>query len=183
MTVESVAAALKLLSERGARQYGDEAVSQLAHALQCATLAERSGASSALIVAALLHDIGHLLGEDGAARSGADAEHEQVGAAALAVLFRPAVTEPIRLHVPAKRYLCAREPGYDAVLSPASRRSLALQGGAFSPEETRAFLQSPYARDAVALRRWDEAAKDPNAETPGLLHFSKHIDASGVLAA
>ena len=175
--MNSVEALLKLLLERGARQYGDEPVSELAHALQCATQAERSGAAPALIVAALLHDIGHLVdgGDEAAARDGVDAVHERIGATALASLFGPEVTEPVRLHVPAKRYLCAAEPAYEAALSFASQRSLALQGGRFTAEDARAFLDTPFAADAVALRRWDEAAKDPNAETPGLEHFAGHI--------
>lgn len=171
---------LRLLLERGARQYGDEPVSQLAHALQCATLAERSGAAPPLVVAALLHDIGHLVdgGDEGAARAWRDGEHENVGAAALGHLFGPEVTGPIGLHVAAKRYLCATEPAYSAALSPASQRSLALQGGAFAPAAAAAFLDRPHAAAAIALRRWDEAAKNAMAATPGLAHFSKHIDAS-----
>ena len=166
---------LSVLLERGARQYGGEAVSQLAHALQCATLAERAGAPAALVAAALLHDFGHIVGkEDDLA--GIDSVHETLGASALAAWFGPEVTEPIRLHVEAKRYLCAAEPDYQARLSPASVRSLALQGGPLARADAAAFAAERFATHAVALRRWDEAAKDPRAETPGLEHFRPSLE-------
>ena len=89
------------------------------------------------------------------------------GAAWLARWFGPAVTEPVRLHVAAKRYLCAAEPGYFALLSPASVYTLSLQGGPMTPAEAAAFASGPCAADAVAVRRWDDAAKDPAADVPG----------------
>lgn len=168
---------LELLRVRGQARYGGEQVSQLAHALQTATLAEREGAGAPLVVAALLHDIGHLvhdLGDDAAAR-GIDATHEAVGDRFLAPLFDAAVTQPILLHVAAKRYLCAVEPGYFDGLSAASVRSLALQGGAFSPAAADLFVQRPHARDAVRLRRWDDAAKNPEMATPPLAHFRDRV--------
>ena len=131
-----------ILETSGAAQYGDEAVSQLQHALQCAHLAERSGAPAPLAVAALLHDIGHLLhklGEDAAAR-GIDARHEALGRKFLARWFGEDVTAPVGMHVDAKRWLCATDPAYFDTLSPASVRSLELQGGPFTKAEAAAFI-------------------------------------------
>ena len=132
---------LELFAARGAAAYHGEAVSQEEHALQAAELAEREGAPDALVVAALLHDVGHLLDgqdEDLAVR-GVDGRHEEEGCAWLSRHFGPEVTEPIRLHVAAKRYLCAVDPSYLAGLSPASRLSLKLQGGPMNPDEVAAF--------------------------------------------
>jgi phosphonate degradation associated HDIG domain protein len=170
---------LTLLHQAGVRQYGQERVSQLAHALQCAALAEQAEASPALIIACLLHDIGHLVdgGDAELARQGIDAHHEARGAHVLKRYFGPAVTDPVRLHVDAKRYLCAVDDGYYATLSPASVRSLAVQGGVLTPEQAAAFLRQPYAEDAVALRRWDEQAKDPQARPPDLEHFEPYMRA------
>ncbi|HVJ53963.1 MAG TPA: HD domain-containing protein [Aliidongia sp.] len=161
---------LALFERRGADAYSGEAVTQQAHALQCAALAEAEGAGEPLVLAALLHDIGHLVhdaGEDVAAR-GIDARHEAIGAVRLARHFGPAVVEPVRLHVPAKRYLCATDAAYYDALSPASKRSLALQGGPFTASEAAEFEVRPHARDAVRLRRWDDLAKVPDAPTKGL---------------
>ncbi len=161
--------AFDLLDREGGRQYGGEAVSQLEHALQCAALAAAAGAAPALIAAALLHDLGHLVPRPaGAARPAADDLHEAVGADRLARWFGPEVVEPVRLHVPAKRYLCAVEPAYHDSLSPESQRSLLLQGGTFSPAEAQAFIARPHAADAVRLRRWDDLAKLPGRVVPGL---------------
>lgn len=162
-----------LLAQRGGDRYGGEAVTQLEHALQCAALAEAAGAAPALVAAALLHDFGHLihdLGEDAAER-GVDDRHEYRALASLAALFPDAVLEPIRLHVQAKRYLCAVSPGYREALSPASKVSLELQGGVFSAEQAAAFAALPFARDAARLRAWDDAAKVPGRPTPPLSHF------------
>ncbi|NER80777.1 MAG: HD domain-containing protein [Leptolyngbya sp. SIO1D8] len=164
---------LTLYRQRAHGQYGGEAVSQLEHALQCATLAEQTGQSAELITACLLHDLGHLvhhLGEDAATR-GIDDRHEYQAIPLLQTLFPAAVTMPIRLHVAAKRYLCAVDDGYWASLSPASKRSLELQGGIFSEAASDAFIQQPYAEDAVVLRRWDDLAKVPDLDTPDLDHF------------
>ena len=171
---------MDILETKGAAQYGDEAVSQLQHALQCAHLAECSGAPASLVVAALLHDFGHLihkLGEDAAAR-GIDDRHEALGRKYLARWFDKDVTAPVGMHVDAKRYLCATEPDYFDTLSPASVQSLELQGGPFSEAEAAAFIARPHAHDAVAVRRWDEQAKDPEAATPGLEHYRPCIEAS-----
>jgi predicted HD phosphohydrolase len=122
----------------------------------------------------LLHDLGHLvhdLGADAAER-GIDDRHEYRAMPWLRSLFGPAVTEPIRLHVEAKRYLCATDAAYWEALSPASQRSLTLQGGIYSPDAAAAFIQQPYAADAARLRRWDDRAKVPQQPTPDLQHFA-----------
>ncbi len=155
-----------LMTTRGGQWYGREEITLEQHSLQCARLAELEGAPPALVAAALLHDIGHLLAKadtgEGQAR---DDRHEAVAAGYLSRIFGPDVAEPIRLHVDAKRYLSATEPGYRAGLSPASVRSLALQGGALAPDAAAAFRACPYADDAIRLRRWDDHAKDPTVKT------------------
>src|SRR3546814_5202669 len=169
---------LALLAELGGDRYGGEEVTQLTHALQCATFAQQSGADESLVAAALLHDICHLVNpnDEGATLRGIDAAHETVGAAYLARWFGPAVTAPVAQHVAAKRYLCQAEDGYFAQLSEESVRSLAVQGGPFSAEEAKAFLARPYAEAAVALRRWDELAKDPLMRTPSLEDFRQLLE-------
>ena len=164
----------------GGRDYGSERVRQLEHALQCAALAEAEGASAALISAALLHDIGHLIHAVGQrpAERGIDDRHEVLGAEWLEQWFSAAVSEPVRLHVPAKRYLTETDRGYFATLSPASVRSLELQGGPFSAREAAEFIGLPHASEAVRLRRWDEAAKVPGKATPCLKHFGHYLEAS-----
>jgi phosphonate degradation associated HDIG domain protein len=162
----------------GHRDYGEQ-VTVLEHSLQAAAAAEEEGAHPTLIAAAVLHDYGHLihgLAED-IAEHGIDGVHEKVGATYLARWFKPAVTEPVRLHVAAKRYLCAREPAYRETLSPASAQSLALQGGPFSDAEAAEFEASPYFGDAVRLRRYDDVAKVPGATTPDLEHFRSAVEA------
>jgi len=170
----------RCFDRHGADDYGGERVRQLDHALQCAALAEATGAEATLITAALLHDIGHLihdLGDTPAVR-GIDDRHELLGREWLARWFGEAVTEPVRLHVNAKRYLTATDPGYFATLSAGSVRSLKLQGGAFSPELAAGFIALPFAQDAVRLRGWDEGAKVPGKPTPDLAHFRRYIEAS-----
>ena len=166
-TVETI---LELFARRGGAEYGGERVSQLEHALQCAALAQAAGASDELVAAALLHDIGHLLhdlGEDAAER-GVDDAHERLGAEWLAAHAPQAVVEPVLLHVPAKRYLCAVNPAYYERLSAPSRLSLSLQGGPMSPAEVYEFRTNPYWREAAQLRQWDDGAKAPGARTPAL---------------
>lgn len=149
-----------LYARQGGRKYG-EGVTQLEHALQCANLAEASGAPPSLIAAALLHDVGHFLGPDAVAVR--DDRHEASGAHLLGGLFGGAVCAPIALHVAAKRYLCFREAGYFHALSPASRRSLTLQGGPFTAAEADAFEHEPCWREALALRRFDDMGKRDDA--------------------
>jgi phosphonate degradation associated HDIG domain protein len=169
-----------VLRNAGQGHYGESAVTQVEHAVQCATLAERDSASPALITAALLHDIGHLVNPDDrkATARGEDGEHEQAGAEYLGQWFGEEVTRPVYLHVAAKRYLTATDPGYAALLSPTSALSLTLQGGPFSPEAARRFAAQPGAAGAIRLRRWDEAAKDPGAATSPLDHFRRYLAAS-----
>ena len=167
-----------LFAQRGEEAYFGESVSQSEHALQAAHVAEQSGASDALIAAALLHDTGHLthgLGED-IATQGTDARHEDVGARWLSRYFGPEVTEPMRLHVAAKRYLCAVETDYLAALSPASLESLQLQGGPMTPVEQETFETNPFFRDAVALRKLDDAAKVAGLEVPSLEHYRVYLE-------
>lgn len=139
-----------------------ESVTQLAHAEQCASLARNAGADDHLVVAALLHDIGHLLvlqQTSGRPQLDSDDEHEASGARFVAHLFGSCVAGPIALHVAAKRYLCAVEKNYFSTLSPASIASLRVQGGPMSDEEASRFRRMPHFSAAVALRRWDDEAK------------------------
>ncbi len=171
----SLSQILEILAQKGSEQYGQEVVTQLEHALQCATLAEVANRSDEMIAACLLHDFGHLahdLGDDVALR-GLDDRHEYRAIPFLEKLFSPAVTTPIRLHVDAKRYLCAVDATYWESLSPASKRSLELQGGIFSAAEADGFIQQPHAQDAVQLRIWDDCAKVPHLETPSLEYFTQ----------
>ena len=166
-------------ARRGHEGYG-EGVSQLDHAIQCGAFAERDGASAALVAAAFLHDIGHLLHDlpQDVADSGVDTQHESVGSAWLSQYFGPQVTEPVRLHVAAKRYLAATEPGYFDQLSDASRLSLKLQGGPMTSTQARAFEAEPFFADAVRLRRWDEEGKIVGYQGPGAAHFDAVVVAS-----
>src|SRR5262245_37267648 len=162
-----------VLQRRGDSMYFGETVTQKEHALQCAWLAGRERAEDALIVAALLHDVGHLLsGEtEDAADRGVDALHEDAGQRWLSQFFGAEVTEPVRLHVDAKRYLCATDRSYYASLSVASRQSLRLQGGPFHLSQLSAFAEQPFAMNAVRLRRWDDRAKTPGLPVPELDHY------------
>lgn len=168
---------LRLFRERGDAAYLGEAVSQTEHALQSAFAAEQASAGSQLIAAALLHDIGHLLHglPEDCAEHGIDDRHEELGHRFLLKHFGPAIAEPVRLHVAAKRYLCAVEADYLRILSPTSIRSLQLQGGPFSSEGVKSFAASPYCEVAVAVRRWDDIAKVPQLPTPGMEHYRAAI--------
>ncbi|MFA6043811.1 MAG: phosphonate degradation HD-domain oxygenase [Phycisphaerales bacterium] len=167
-----------LFKERGNSQYGHEAVTQAEHGLQAAMLGEQEGAPASLIAAALLHDVGHLLHDlpDDAPDQGIDDRHEILGQVWLVKHFPESVSEPVKLHVDAKRYLCTREPGYLAILSEPSIQSLALQGGPMSEAECQQFEANPHYKDAVRLRRWDDAAKIENLETPSIEYFAKYLD-------
>jgi phosphonate degradation associated HDIG domain protein len=163
----------KLFRQHGHIEYSGENVTQLEHALQAAQRAEAEGAGDTLVTAALLHDLGHLLnlqGDSPTAR-GIDDQHQYYAIPFLRPLFPPAVIEAIRLHVDAKRALCALEPEYYEALSPDSKRSLTLQGGIFARGEAEAFMARPFAADAVRVRRWDDAAKVPGHPTPPLSHY------------
>ncbi|MEX3956666.1 phosphonate degradation HD-domain oxygenase [Trinickia sp. EG282A] len=162
-----------LFQQHGDISYSGEPVTQLQHALQCATCAERENASDVLVAAALLHDLGHLLNLQGdtPTEHGIDDMHQYFALPFLRPVLPDSVLEPIRLHVDAKRYLCAVDDSYYERLSADSKRSLELQGGVFSREEADAFYRKPYASDAVRLRQWDDAAKDASIVTPDLEHF------------
>lgn len=172
LTVDEIA---HLLRVRGSQQYGREAVSQLEHALQCAHLAEQAGETPHTVAAGLLHDLGHLLAAERDARpddaQDRDDLHQYVAIPFLRGLLPDAVLEPIRLHVEAKRCLCCTDPGYWHTLSPASKHSLTLQGGAMSPVQAEAFLAQPFAKEALRLRRYDDLAKEPGRSTPALAHY------------
>jgi phosphonate degradation associated HDIG domain protein len=171
---------MRLFKERGDAAYIGEPVSQTEHALQTAWAAEQAGAGGDLVAAALLHDVGHLLHDlpEDCALAGIDDAHEERGARWLVRHFGPGVAEPVRLHVAAKRFLCATEPTYAARLSEASVRSLRLQGGPFTPDEAARFRADPHAEAAVTLRRLDEQAKIPGLRTPGLEHFRPCLEAA-----
>ncbi|MFM7186860.1 MAG: phosphonate degradation HD-domain oxygenase [Armatimonadota bacterium] len=175
----TTATVIDLFAIHGSSEYGGEAVTQEEHALQCAELAAAGGAPETLIAAALLHDIGHLLHDlpADAPERGIDDLHEALGGRWLESRFVSAVTEPVRLHVAAKRYLCATEPAYEAALSEPSRVSLALQGGPFTADEVAEFEQNPFWRDALRLRRWDDTGKISGLETRGVADFAAVLDA------
>ncbi len=163
--------------KRGQESYG-EGINQLDHALQCGYCAERDGATPALIVATLLHDIGHMLHDlpETIADEGVDTVHESLGSAWLSQYFGPEVSEPVRLHVAAKRYLATKEKGYYEQLSPASIQSLKLQGGLMSDTEMKDFEKEAYCKDGIQLRRWDDEGKIPGWDVPDLGHFERYIE-------
>jgi phosphonate degradation associated HDIG domain protein len=169
----------QLFAAKGDRMYTGEPVTQLEHALQAAHLAEQAGAGEPLVLAAFLHDLGHLINDQGETPTlrGVDDRHEYVALPFLRDLYDDAVLQPIRLHVEAKRYLCARGDGrlsgaeYWVALSADSKRSLELQGGIFGEAEAAAFLAQPFAADAVKLRLWDDLAKTAGAATPPLERY------------
>ncbi|MBM3619844.1 MAG: HD domain-containing protein [Alphaproteobacteria bacterium] len=163
----------RLLEEKGGAAYGGERVTQLAHALQSAELAVEAGDPDSLVIAALMHDIGHLVGkgDEGLAAKGIDARHEASGALVLEQVFGKAVAEPVRLHVDAKRYLCFAEAGYWEALSQGSKTSLQVQGGPFTAAEADSFIKCPHAAEAVTLRRYDDLAKIIGKKTPDLAAF------------
>jgi gamma-butyrobetaine dioxygenase len=176
-----VDAIAELFASAGAADYLGEPVTVATHLLQAGALAEAAGAAPALVAAALLHDVGHLRGADARAdgiglsgrelMAGTDNNHGERGAQWLARWFPASVTEPVRLHVAAKRYLCAAEPAYFGQLSEASVYTLSVQGGPMSDAEAREFEREPCAADAIAVRRWDDQAKDPRAAAPGFRHY------------
>jgi phosphonate degradation associated HDIG domain protein len=156
-----------IFERRGAEDYLGEAVTMAEHMLQTATHAQTAGAGDALVAAALLHDIGHFTSEFGSysADDTIDRHHDTAGAGILADSFPPLVTDCVRLHVAAKRYLCAIEPAYFDALSPASKHSLALQGGPMAESEIASFRSEPYHREAICVRRWDDSGKQPGVRT------------------
>jgi phosphonate degradation associated HDIG domain protein len=170
---------IRLFEQRGQGRYGSEQVSQLQHALQCAVFAKRQGAGSAMIVAALLHDLGHIIDHQAMPESddqNLDDAHEQRAYQWIKSNFGKSVADPVRLHVAAKRYLCTVEPEYLAKLSPASLKSFHDQGGLMSQSQIDDFRDEPFAFEAVELRRWDDLAKDPTMQTPTIDDFAPLLD-------
>ena len=168
-----IALIAEIFERHGAEAYLGEAVTLSEHMLQTATLAEADGASDALIAAALLHDIGHLTSEFGTYTPDdiVDRHHDSAGALVLSQAFPPAVSEAVRLHVAAKRYLCAVEPGYWASLSEASRHSLALQGGPMDAKAIASFRRESFFEAAVQIRRWDDRGKVAGLAPATFDHF------------
>ena len=169
---------VQLLSSRATTWYGQEAVSQLDHALQCAHLAELANETPQTVAAALLHDLGHMLSAERSAVPDQDGMptkddlHQFVALPFLRSRFDDAVLEPIKLHVDAKRYLCAVDAQYWDSLSAASKHSLELQGGRFDDAQVLAFESLPFYAEAVRLRRYDDLAKVPGQLTPPLSHYA-----------
>jgi phosphonate degradation associated HDIG domain protein len=162
-----------IFERRGAESYLGEPVTMSQHMLQGAVLAEREGASEELVAAALLHDIGHYTSEFGpySPDDTEDNHHDEAGAKVLEHFFPPVITECVRLHVAAKRYLCATDASYFDKLSVASRHTLELQGGPMNEAEIAEFRLNPFHKEAVRVRLWDEGGKDPHMMTPGFRHF------------
>jgi phosphonate degradation associated HDIG domain protein len=178
MTVTTSDEVLSIYARCGAEAYFGEAVSMTEHGLQAAYFARAADASDALVIAALLHDIGHLIESvpDDIADWSTDARHELTGSRWLATRFGPEVCEPVRLHVPAKRFLCATDAAYYHRLSAASVLTLKLQGGPMSSHEIAAFQAEPYHRDAILVRQWDDQGKIAGLSTPDLNHYRALID-------
>ena len=154
---------LDLWRSKGAMEYAGEGVSQLQHAWQCARLAHNAGAAEVLQLASWLHDLGHLLTDlpGSPTLDGVDDRHEALGAHVLSEIWGESISEPVRLHVQAKRYMVATLPNYRSKLSEDSLRSLALQGGPMDAQECITFMSQPHSHDAILLRAWDDLAKQP----------------------
>lgn len=168
------------MNDRGQTFY-DEEVTQLAHGIQSAMLARNAGASAEAVAGALLHDIGHLLVEDPPPIGDflhEDLIHEEVGAEYLEPFFGPAVLEPIRLHVAAKRYICSTDPTYIDGLSDGSKRSFRVQGGSMSAEELAEMEKNPFLQEALDLRRWDDGGKSLDLEMPPAEDFRDELIAA-----
>lgn len=166
-----------LFAERGGSRY-DESVTQTQHAAQSAALADAENAGTTMTIAALLHDIGHLVVDEHNGHHDflhEDEKHQVVAATVLSRWFPPAVTAPIALHVAAKRYLVATDPSYACALSPASIQSLRVQGGPMNAREIAEFRRHRYAQDACRLRRWDDAAKIPDRLVAAFEHYRERL--------
>ena len=165
---------IEAMANSAARQYGRERVNELAHALQCAELAEAAGADEEIVLACLLHDVGRYAVaqdeisdtlEQAAASAGKARGHHEAGADLIAPYVPERVGFLVRAHTDAKRYLCATEPSYYETLSRGSKHTLTLQGGAMTPAEVERVARHPWWPDAVRLRRWDDAAKVVGKQT------------------
>jgi phosphonate degradation associated HDIG domain protein len=169
---------LAIFQKHGSSEYFGESVSMTEHALQAAYFAQADAAPPSLILAALLHDLGHLIDDAPSDISDwtTDAHHERVGGIWLARRFGPEVSEPVRLHVPAKRYLLSVDPEYFARLSPASVVTLKLQGGPMAAHEVEKFEAERFHKQAVRVRRWDDQGKVAGLKTPGLSEYRSLIE-------
>lgn len=169
---------LALYSSHGGGAYFGERITMTEHGLQAAHFAHAETAAETLVIAALLHDVGHLIESvpDSIEEWHADAHHEVTGARWLSQRFPAEVSEPVRLHVPAKRYLCATDARYFAMLSPASVHTLRLQGGPMSAEEVLRFETERYCREAVRVRRWDDQGKVAGLKTAPLEAYAPLIE-------
>jgi phosphonate degradation associated HDIG domain protein len=174
---------IAIYDARGAGAYFGERVSMTEHGLQAAHFAQAERAPEPLILAALLHDIGHLLEEVPEALEDwrTDARHEEVGARWLTRHFPAEVAAAVRLHVPAKRYLCATDPGYFAMLSPASVHTLALQGGPMRAEEIAQFEREPHHLEAIRVRRWDDQGKVAGLKTAAFADYAAMFERLAVV--
>ncbi|MEM9578984.1 MAG: HD domain-containing protein [Pseudomonadota bacterium] len=166
-----------IFERRGGEEYLGEPVSMGEHMLQGATLAEQAGHPEEIIVGALLHDIGHFTSEFGtfAMTDTEDRHHEDAGGEVLERFFPSVITDCVRYHVAAKRYLCATRPEYLARLSEASVHSLKLQGGPMTPDEVESFEKNPNLKQIIAVRYLDDAGKRPDMETPDFWHFAPMV--------
>ena len=166
-------------NRRGREKYGTEPVTQLQHALQCANLAEQNQAPKTLIAAAFLHDFGHIMHEEALptdATQNYDDRHEEKAYDWLLTHFGPAVADPVKFHVMAKRYLCTNDKSYLDKLSPTSQKSFIDQGGFMNEDELEAFKSEAHFDDAVRLRIWDDLAKDSDGITPPMMHFLQIVE-------
>jgi gamma-butyrobetaine dioxygenase len=185
MTVITSDEVVSIYARCGAAAYYGETVSMSEHGLQAAYFARAAEAPDALVIAALLHDVGHLIESvpDDIADWHTDARHELIGGRWLAQRFGPEVCEPVRLHVAAKRFLCATQPAYFMRLSAASVLTLKLQGGPMSQGEIAAFQAEPYHREAIAVRQWDDQGKVAGLSTPDMSHYCALIDRLAAVSA
>lgn len=178
-SLKSPSAQIIQLYEKFGRTKYTEVVTQESHAVQAAWLAERAGEQSEVILAALLHDIGHLLLQEEEVdelHSPRDHVHEVLGANYLSDFYTDAVVQPVALHVEAKRWLCATDASYMSMLSPASARSLELQGGPFTDTEIQEFQSNMYWETAVSLRKWDDLAKDSSFSGHSITHYQDLLE-------
>jgi len=175
LTTENIVAFIgDIFKRRGAESYLGEDVTMSEHMLQGATLAQQAGASDVLIASALLHDIGHYTNEfpEDALARGTDNLHEEAGARVLDGFFPSMVTDCIRWHVAAKRYLCATDPTYFSKLSEASVHTLNLQGGPMDAAEVAEFAKQPNLNEILQVRIWDDQGKVPGMPTPDFDDFA-----------
>ena len=178
LTPQNIVAFLgDIFERRGGEEYLGEPVNMAEHMLQGATIAEQSGQDEAIIVAVLLHDIGHFTSEFGTfdMNDTEDRHHEKAGAKVLVGFFPAAITDCVRHHVTAKRYLCATKPDYLKRLSDASVHSLKLQGGPLSLEEVAEFEKNPHLREIIQVRWLDDAGKRDGMTTPSFSHFAPMV--------